>query len=131
MNRTDLAITYELDRSYFHMLRKSNKKKYDLIFSFDNDYRKSLDKYLEYIETLIFNMQDVLENYDGKRKEYATLLYKLGLSKTKNYSEVYNNDMRIAYRVRMNKKDFLNISCGIIKKFEAIINEVKKEKIRC
>lgn len=128
MNKTNLATTYELGRTYFFMLRKSNKKKYDLIFSFDNDYKKSINKYLEYVESLIFNMQDVLEDYDGKRKEYAVLLYKLGLSKTRNYSMVYSNDISIVYRVRMNKKDFLTISYGVIKKFEAILNELKKEK---
>lgn len=128
MNKSNLAIMYELDKSYFYTLRKRNKEKYDFIFSFDSDYKKSLDKHLEYVETLIFNMQDVLEMYDGKRKEYANLLYRLGLSKMKNSSMVYSVDVNIAYRVRMSKKDFLIIHYGIIKKFEAILNEVKKTR---
>lgn len=128
MNKSNLAIMCELDKSYFYVLRKRNKEKYDFIFSFDSDYKKSLDKYLEYVETLIFNMQDVLEMYDGKRKEYANLLHRLGLSKMKNSSMGYSVDVNIAYRVRMSKKDFLSIYYGIIKKFEAILNEVKKTR---
>ena len=47
--------------SYFHQMELNNKEKYNLIFSFDKDRKKSVLKYCSYVKTIILKMKKIIQ----------------------------------------------------------------------
>jgi len=73
MKLTDLAIRYNKSRSYFYVMKKDHKDKYDLIFSFDKDNTKSINLYMEYVEILKADIQKIFFEYEH-RKDFGIFL---------------------------------------------------------
>ena len=62
MTLVNLSKKYGKSSAYFSVLKRVSREKFDFIFSFDKDREKSVEKYIQYVESLRNKIGDFFIN---------------------------------------------------------------------
>ena len=115
MSNSELAEHFGLSQSFFYALRRTNKEKFNFMFSFDTNRVNSCNKYLTYIENLFIWFQDRL--YD---REFRTKLGEI-LIKDNYLPNVPSNGYRvisIEESVFLVRDNYFRVNYSFIKRLE-------------
>ena len=70
MNLRELAKYFGYSENYFYVVRAMNREKFDFIFSFDSDIKKSAEKYCDYVTDLLTSAEEMyysdIEEFENK-----------------------------------------------------------------
>jgi len=115
MSNSELAEHFGLSQSFFYALRRTNKEKFNFMFSFDTNRVNSCNKYLTYVENLFIWFQDRL--YD---REFRTKLGEI-LIKDNYLPNVPSNGYRvisIEESVFLVRDNYFRVNYSFIKRLE-------------
>jgi len=128
---TQLAEIVGLSKSYFFILRHKTRERFDYMFSFDFNYKKSFFMYIERVEGLTFEISDIL-NKVQRHCRYGEMCKQLGFSKVhnKNRTQVFDRESNTVNQLRLEDKDFLNIRFITLKRWIKIVDYVKDENVQ-
>ncbi len=113
MNDHQLSKSFDLEKDYFAVLKHTNREKYNFIFSFDKDRKKSVLKYMNYIEELYSKVIDIFYSFDNPWK------FGIWASECKLYTHPSPTIMQITiFKIFDN---YLSAQWNVVKKLEKII----------
>lgn len=113
--------------SYFHQMELNNKEKYNLIFSFDKNRKKSVLKYCSYVKTIILKMKKILDFYENKTWLFGKTLIKAGISKDYGATQIYLETYYAVSPAKFDLKGFISIKHTLLIKWEKIIQLLYKK----
>ena len=122
----DLAIHYGFASSYFSVMKNTNQEKFNFVFSFDENKKRSLEKYIEFVSSVISNMEKVLFSFD-KKHDYGVWITKLDLTNIKNLTSVYCSDERAIFKYR-EEEEYIGLKFNSLQKWLKIIEQFKVRK---
>ena len=130
MNLGELAKKFELSANYFFVLRCNNKKKFNMIFKTENEYKyEDVINYIDYIKGLIADMENILYRFEDYENLYAKILIEHGLSENKtNLSMVMRSHEYSIFRIR-DFEDYLTTTIEQVESWEKIIKVLKHYEV--
>lgn len=108
-----------IDKNTFSVMKIQNRKKFDFIFSFDENPNISYNKYKEYVEDVINKLQQA--TYDDK-KNIKEALKKCGYKNDKSWYSFEKNLFTL-------KKSVQALTYSQIKRYEKILKELECTEI--
>ena len=106
--------------SYFHQVKTNNKEKYDLMLSFDENPKMSILKYIDYVKSVLDQMEMVLHDFEDG--EYGKMLYKHKILNHTNFNAIYDDEVSVIFAIRDELRDYLKINLLQLRKWEKIID---------
>ena len=113
MNNIELSKKFNLSVSYFYVMKKLNAEKYEFVFGFDNNRLQSINKYIQYVETIKQQVNNIISKFDTNELNkwlVSNGIYNYGYSADSLFMMLYSE-----------RKTLLNHQLSDIRKFEKIV----------
>lgn len=110
--------------TYFAAMRSTNKKKYEKLLSFDSDAFTSIAKYVQYVESIVIGMEEVLNATNAKK--YNEVLIKSGIINNINPIQNFERENLAVFKIRESDADFISILYPSILKWERVIKAYRE-----
>lgn len=122
-----LGLKHGLSQSFFPMMKKDNKEKFNYVFSFDEDKEKSIEIYLNNTESLIRDMEKLLFKYERRSVELSRKVFEADVYdkvNDKNFRQIYH---RLTLEIFKKRYHLFTIKPYQIKRWVKIL-EIMEEK---
>ncbi|MEA2017801.1 MAG: hypothetical protein U9N59_05075 [Campylobacterota bacterium] len=124
MKQLHLARKYDLSDSYFGVLKKNHPEKHKFIFGFDLNKEKSVESFLNFVQNLIIDIQNIQMQFKNAH-EFGKWLCKYNLYSASNFTE---NSRVIDKVVYSSRRTFLSIQYPLLQKLIKIREIYKSDR---